>query len=66
MEIGDEVYARRTYRRNEEVERKHKWFRGKIIGKTKYFYLVEFYDIGIKECYKEGELKSADKSNKSR
>ena len=66
MEIGDEVYARRTYRRNEEVERKHKWFKGTIIEKTKYFYLVKFEDIGIKECYREEELKSANKNNKSK
>ncbi len=66
MQVGEEVYARRTYRRNEVVERKHKWFKGKIIIKTPNFYVVEFEDIKIRECYRESELKLADKSNKSR
>lgn len=66
MEVGDFVYAKRTYRRNEIIERKHKLFLGRIIGKTKYFYLVKFEDIGIKECYREEELKSANKNNKSK
>lgn len=63
MEVGDFVYAKRTYRRNEIIERKHKLFLGRIIGKTKYFYLVKFDDIGIRECYREEELTLADKDN---
>ncbi len=66
MQVGEEVYAKRTYRRNEEVERKHKWFKGKIIIKTQNFYVVEFEDIKIRECYREEELKSANKNNKSK
>ena len=66
MEVGDVVYARRTYRRNEVVKRKHQLFKGKIIIKTPNFYVVEFEDIKIRECYRESELKLADKSNKSR
>ena len=66
MEIGDEVYARRTYRRNETIERKHKLFKGKIIIKTSNFYVVEFNDIKIRECYRESELKLANKDNKSK
>lgn len=65
MEVGDEVYARRTYRRNEVVERKHRLFKGKIIIKTPNFYVVEFYDVKIRECYRECELRLANKDNKS-
>ena len=63
MEVGDEVYAKRTYRRNEIVSRKHQVFKGRIIIKTKYFYVVKFDDIGIRECYREEELTLADKDN---
>lgn len=63
MEVGDEVYARRTYRRNEALKRKHQLFKGKIIIKTKYFYVVKFDDIGIRECYREEELTLADKDS---
>ena len=65
MEVGDEVYARRTYRRNEALKRKHQLFKGKIIIKTPNFYVVEFEDIKIRECYRESELKLANKDNKS-
>ena len=65
MEVGDVVYARRTYRRNEVVKRKHQLFKGKIIIKTSNFYVVEFNDIKIRECYRESELKLANKDNKS-
>lgn len=65
MEVGDEVYAKRIYRRNEMVSRKHQVFKGRIIIKTKYFYVVQFDDIGIRECYREEELTLADKDNKS-
>lgn len=65
MEVGDEVYAKRIYRRNEIVSRKHQVFKGRIIIKTPNFYVVEFEDIKIRECYRESELKLANKDNKS-